>query len=132
MSNSDSNSYLVFICGSALRGQPDHQNIAETKFIKETKTEPRYRLHSVEDKHPGIYEVKEDGIAIPGELYEMTEEQYQYLLANEPPHLYPFPVTLEGGGEAIAMLYPREIIAERNYLDVSNYNGWTAYKASKS
>ena len=125
-----SNFHLVFICGSALRGQPDHQTIAETKFIKAVKTEPRYRLHSVEDKHPGIYEVQEGGISIPGELYEMTEEQYQHLLANEPPHLYPSPVTLEGGEKAIAMLYPREIITERNYLDVSHYGGWKAYKTS--
>lgn len=125
-------SYLVFICGSALRGQPDHQTIAATKFIKEVQTEPRYRLHSVEDKHPGIYEVPEGGISIPGELYEMTAEQYEHLLANEPPHLYPAPVSLTGDGEAIAMLYPREIIEERNYLDVSHYGGWTAYKTSKS
>ncbi|MGK7929189.1 MAG: gamma-glutamylcyclotransferase [Spirulina sp.] len=127
-----SDSQLVFICGSALRGQPDHQTIAETKFIKAVQTVPRYRLHSVEDKHPGIYEVTEGGISIPGELYEMTKEQYEHLLANEPPHLYPSPVALEGGGEAIAMLYPREIIEERNYLDVSSYGGWTAYKSSQS
>lgn len=125
-----SDSYLVFICGSALRGQPDHHTIAATRFVKEANTEPRYRLHSVEDKHPGIYEVTEEGISIAGELYEMTKAQYDHLLASEPPHLYPSPVALQGGGEAIAMLYPRDIIEERNYADVSSYGSWTAYKNS--
>ena len=37
----------------------------------------------------------------------MSQEEYEYLLANEPPHMYPNNVTLEGGEKAIAMLYPK-------------------------
>jgi hypothetical protein len=29
------------------------------------------------------------------------------------------------------MIYPRKLIEERGYVDVSNFGGWAAYKASK-
>lgn len=68
-----------FICGSALRGQPDHKNLQGATFVGETKTLPKYRLHAIKDGwHPGIYDVVSEGISIPGEIYEMTEEQYNY------------------------------------------------------
>jgi gamma-glutamylaminecyclotransferase len=121
----------VFICGSALRGQPDHQNLQSAKFIQAIATQPRYRLHSVGNGwHPGIYEVTEAGIAIPGEVYEMTLEQFDHLVASEPPHMYPSDVVLENGETAIAFLFPQEIIVQNNYPDISHYGGWAAYKAA--
>jgi gamma-glutamylaminecyclotransferase len=120
----------IFICGSALRGQPDHQNLQGAKLLKETMTLPKYRLHSVKDGwHPGIYEVETGGISIHGEVYEMSDEEYEYLLANEPPHMYPTTVKLEGGEEAIAMLYPRELIEQYNWQDISEFGSWAAYKS---
>ncbi|MGG6295885.1 allophanate hydrolase-related protein [Leptolyngbya sp. AN02str] len=119
----------IFICGSALRGQPDHQNLGGAAFVCEAKTQPIYRLHSVKDGwHPGIYELGEGGISIPGEVYEMTLEQYEYLAANEPPNMYPAEVKLEGGETAIAFLYPRELIEQYGWEDVSHHGGWLAYK----
>lgn len=124
----------VFICGSALRGQPDHQNLGHAKFIKEAKTKPLYRLHSVQNGwHPGIYSVETDGISIPGEIYEMSLEDFNYLAENEPPNMYPETVVLEGDDTAIAFLYPRELIEEHGWEDISQYGGWVAYKeAAKS
>jgi gamma-glutamylaminecyclotransferase len=123
----------VFICGSALRGQPDHQNLQDAKFIGEAKTEPIYKLHAVGNGwHPGIYEVGEGGISIPGELYGMTPEQYNYLKDNEPPHMYPHEVPLVGGGTAIAFLYPKEKVEEHGWPDISSHGGWAAYKAAMS
>jgi gamma-glutamylcyclotransferase (GGCT)/AIG2-like uncharacterized protein YtfP len=122
----------IFICGSALRGQPDHQNLQNAKFVGEAKTLAKYRLHSVKNGwHPGIYQVATNGISIPGEVYEMTESEYEYLLANEPPHMYPATVYLEDGSEATAMLYPQELIAKHGWEDISEFGGWVAYKNSK-
>ena len=119
----------VFICGSALRGQPDHQNLGEAKFIKETKTQPLYRLHSVQNGwHPGIYSVETDGISIPGEIYELSLAEFNYLADNEPPNMYPETILLDGDETAIAFLYPRELIEEHNWEDISQYGGWVAYK----
>lgn len=121
----------VFICGSALRGQPDHQNVAHTRFVKAVKTQPHYRLHAVADSwHPGVYEVEADGVAIAGELYEMTAAQYEDLLASEPPNLYPGIVALDDGSVAIAMIYPQRLIEQHQWPDVSHFGGWTAYKQS--
>lgn len=121
----------VFICGSALRGQPDHKNLQSAKFIREAATQPRYRLHAVANGwHPGIYEVESGGISIPGEVYELMAEQYEYLLATEPPNMYPSNVVLEDGEVLTAMLYPRELVEKDNWPDISHYGGWAAYKES--
>lgn len=123
----------VFICGSALRGQPDHQNLQSAKFVSEAKTLPLFRLHSVQNGwHPGIYRVEEGGISIPGEVYELTIEQFDYLNSTEPPNMYPVEVPLEGGEMATAFLYPRELVEQHNWEDISHYGGWAAYKAATS
>jgi gamma-glutamylcyclotransferase (GGCT)/AIG2-like uncharacterized protein YtfP len=121
---------LFFICGSALRGQPDHGNLGAARFVREAKTKPLYRLHSVEDRHPGIYEVSEGGVAVAGEVYEMSDEQHASLLASEPPNLYEAPIQLEDGTSVSAMLYPRSVIEERGYADISHHGGWAAFKAA--
>ncbi|MBE9178127.1 gamma-glutamylcyclotransferase [Oculatella sp. LEGE 06141] len=121
----------VFICGSALRGQPDHGNLQSATFIKEAHTRPMYRLHAAADGwHPAIYAVDADGISIPGEVYELTQEQYDHLLSTEPPNMYPGDVVLEEGEVLTAMLYPRELVEQYNWLDISHLGGWAAYKAS--
>jgi gamma-glutamylaminecyclotransferase len=121
---------LFFICGSALRGQPDHGNLTGARFVREAKTEPIYRLHSVDDQHPGIYQVAEGGVAIAGEVYEMTADEHAHLIATEPPNLYEAPIHLDDGSAVSAMIYPRALIEERGYKDISEYGGWAAYKAA--
>jgi gamma-glutamylaminecyclotransferase len=129
MTQSSLGTRKVFICGSALRGQPDHQNLQSAQFIKETKTQPLYRLHAAENGwHPAIYQVETGGISIPGEIYEMTTEQFDYLAANEPPHMYPTEVLLEDGDSATAFFYPQELIEKYSWPDISGYGGWAAYK----
>lgn len=122
----------IFICGSALKGQPDHQNLQSATFIKTAKTRPLYRLHAAENGwHPAIYATDKGGISIPGEVYELTIDQYEYLLANEPPHMYPGDVILEDGEILTAMLYPRALVEQYQWLDISDLGGWAAYKANK-
>lgn len=125
----ETNLVRIFICGSALRGQPDHGNLQSAQFIKEAKTRPQYRLHAAaEGWHPAIYEVETGGISIPGEVYALTREQYDYLLATEPPNMYPGDVVLEDGEVLIAMLYPRELVEKYGWTDISDLGGWAAYK----
>jgi hypothetical protein len=86
-------------------------------------------LHAVGNGwHPGIYEIESGGIAIPGEVYELTSQQYKNLMDGEPPDLYEGRVMLEDGEVISAMLYPRELIEQHNWPDVSNFGGWVAYK----
>lgn len=121
----------IFICGSALRGQPDHQNLQAAKFIRTAATQPRYRLHSAGDGwHPAIYEVESGGVSIPGEVYELTQAEFEHLAATEPPNMYPSDVVLEDGEVLTAFLYPQELIEQYNWPDISDLGGWAAYKAN--
>lgn len=121
-----------FICGSALRGQPDHHNLGDADFVREAVTAPKYRIHSVKNGwHPGIYEVASDGVSIDGEIYDLTEEQHRRLLAGEPPDMYEAPIELEDGSTASAMFYPRELIERDREPDISHFASWARYKASE-
>lgn len=131
MTETTSDAKRVFICGSALRGQPDHGNLQAATFIRETKTRPQYRLHSAANGwHPAIYEIAEGGISIPGEVYELTADQYDHLISTEPPNMYPGDVVLENGEVVTAILYPRELVEQYQWPDISHLGGWAAYKAS--
>ena len=119
----------VFIFGSALRGQPDHQNLKSAVLLREAKTKPLSRIHSVENGwHPGIYQVNEGGVSIPGEVYEMTAEQFDYLNSNEPPHMYPTDVILADDEVVTAFFYPQALVEKYGWLDISELGGWVAYK----
>jgi gamma-glutamylaminecyclotransferase len=123
-----SSAIRFFICGSALHGQPDHRILEGATFLREVRTAPRYRIHSVADTHPAVYGVERDGVAVTGELYELTVAQHATLLAQEPPGLYEDDVLLEDGSTARAMLFPRAVVEDRGYADISWYGGWAAYR----
>ncbi len=122
-------SHTVFICGSALRGQPDHNNLQSAEFLGEVRTVDSYRIHSVKDGwHPGIYEVSANGVSIPGELYGLSGDRFDYLVSTEPPDMYPADILLEDGRTATAMFYPEQLIREHGWPDISSYGGWRAFK----
>lgn len=132
MTQTQTPNHRVFICGSALRGQPDHGNLQSATFLRETCTKPLYRLHAAKDGwHPAIYQVESNGISIPGEVYELTPEQYDYLVSTEPPDMYPADVVLENGEIVTAILYPQELVEQYSWPDISSYGGWVAYKAAQ-
>lgn len=127
----DRNLHRVFICGSALSGQPDHGNLCGATLCGPAKTAARYRMHAVaNDWHPGIYETGTGGVALVGELYALTGEQYAQLEATEPPHMYAADITLDDGQVVTAFLYPKTLIDENEWPDISAYGGWAAYKAA--
>jgi gamma-glutamylaminecyclotransferase len=65
----DHDSHTVFICGSALRDQPDHGNLHGVDFLGAARATSAYRIHAVNNGwHPGIYEVSANGVSIPGDL----------------------------------------------------------------
>lgn len=119
---------LFFICGSALRGQPDHGNLGTARFVKDAWTAPKYRMVSVNGSHPGIYEAASGGVSIEGELYELTDAQYRNLIATEPQHLYESPVELLDGSRVSAMLYPIDLIELHGFPDISEFGGWRVYR----
>ncbi len=121
--------FELFVNGTLMCGLKLHPNLGASEFLGEFRTEPRYRVHSIGDIHPGMYrleEGEEGGAAIIGELYRVEEAIWQQIEAGEPPNLYRGEITLEGGRKVFGILYPRHL-AEGYYPDITHYGGWRAY-----
>ncbi|MGN6600377.1 MAG: allophanate hydrolase-related protein [Actinomycetes bacterium] len=118
----------LFVNGTLMRGLALHRNLDGATFLGEFLTEPRYRLHSVDDVHPAMYEVEEGGVSVAGELYLVPDDVWVRVEAGEPPNLYRGTVHLLGHGPCDGILYPRHL-AEGILPDISGFGGWRAYAA---
>lgn len=116
----------LFVNGTLMRGLALHGNLDGAAFLGEARTAPRYRLYSIDDVHPGMFEVETGGISMPGELYAMSDAVWRHVEAGEPPGLYCGPVHLDDGRRVDGILYPREL-AEGRHKDISGHGGWRAY-----
>ena len=119
----------LFVNGTLMRGLALHANLEGAEFLGEASTVPNYRVYSIDDVHPGMFEVEEGGVAVAGEVYRMPDEVWQRVEAGEPPNLYRGPVRLDDGRERDGILYPREL-AEGRHRDISEFGGWRAYMAA--
>src|SRR3712207_8945619 len=54
-----------------------------------------FRSYSIDDVHPGMFEVDAGGVAVAGELYRLPDDVWARVEAGEPPNLYKGPVTLD-------------------------------------
>ena len=119
----------LFVNGTLMRGLTLHKNLDGANFLGEFHTLPIYRLYSIDDIHPGMFEVEEGGVSVAGEMYSMSDEIFQRVKNGEPAGLYFGDVKLNNGSIVKGVLFPRET-AESNYKDISNFGDWRAYIAS--
>jgi gamma-glutamylcyclotransferase (GGCT)/AIG2-like uncharacterized protein YtfP len=120
----------LFVNGTLMKGLKLNKNLDGSEFMGEFTTEPRYRLYTINDVHPGMYEVETGGVAVAGEMYRMSDEIWEKVEAGEPPHLYCGPVKLSNGQTVDGILFPQEI-AEADHKDISEFGDWRKYMASK-
>jgi gamma-glutamylcyclotransferase (GGCT)/AIG2-like uncharacterized protein YtfP len=123
--------FVLFVNGTLMRGQPLHRNLDGAKFLGAARTAPRYRLYSIADRHPGMFESKDSGICVHGELYEMSAKVWQRIVATEPPNLYKGLVELQDGTTVDGILYPREL-AQGRHRDISAFGDWREYAKTLS
>ncbi len=119
-------SFDLFVNGGLMRGLSFHGNLDGAEFLGEDRTAPRYRLYSIADVHPGMFEVAQGGVSVAGEIYRVSDEVWTRLEAGEPPGLYRGPVHLTDGRDLDGILYPREL-AEGKHRDISEFGDWRAY-----
>ena len=119
-------SFELFVNGTLMRGLALHGNLEGAAFLGEAQTAPIYRVYSIDDRHPGMFEVGEGGVSVKGELYRVDEALWARIEAGEPPDLYRGEVVLSDGRRVQAVLYPRAL-AEGRHRDISGYGGWRAY-----
>ncbi len=125
--------FELFVNGTLMRGLKLHPNMGASEFLGEFRTAPFYRVHSINDIHPGMYRLNKDepgGASIWGELYRVEDSTWAAIEAGEPPNLYRGLIELEDGREVFGILYPREL-AEGVYPEITQFGGWRAYWASK-
>ncbi len=119
----------LFVNGTLMRGLELHKNLQGANFLGEFHTLPVYRLYSINDIHPGMFEVEKGGVSVAGEMYSMNKEILQRVENGEPPGLYFGDVKLNNDSIVKGILFPR-CIAESNHKDISNFGDWRAYIAS--
>lgn len=123
---------LLFVNGTLMRELELHDNLAGAEFLEETRTAARYRLHSIGDVHPGMYEVEaaEGGAAVSGELYRVPGDVLKRVLDGEPEGLYRGAVELVDGRHVPGILFRRDLASK--HPDITAHGGWRQYRASLS
>jgi gamma-glutamylcyclotransferase (GGCT)/AIG2-like uncharacterized protein YtfP len=116
----------LFVNGTLMRGLALHANLDGAEFLEECATAPRYRLYSIGDVHPGMFEVDSDGVSVAGELYRVPDDVLARVEAGEPPGLYRGLVHLSDGRTVQGILFPRELV-EAHHQDISGYGDWRTF-----
>lgn len=113
--------------GTLMRGLELNGNLLQVggTFIKESTTEPTYRLWSIDDRHPAMLRVKNEGAEIAVEIWKVPTAGLATILLQEPPGLCIGKVTLNDG-EIVLGVLGEPILCETGY-EITDYGGWRAY-----
>lgn len=121
---------LLAVNGTLMRGLELNQNLLDlpARFVRETVTEPAYRLWSINDRHPAMLRVKTGGVAVAVEIWSVPGPGLATLLQKEPPGLCIGKVRLADGSEVLGVL-GQPFLCEGG-KDISKFGGWRAYVAN--
>ena len=122
---------LLAVNGTLMRGLELNQNMvaAGAEFVREGKTEPSYRLWSIDDVHPAMVRVKQGGRSIELELWTLPPEGLASILLQEPPGLSIGKVCLWDGQEVLGVI--GESILCEGKPEITEFGGWRSYLESK-
>ena len=126
----ETESVHIAVNGTLMRGLELNGNLLAVgaKFVREDATEPVYRLFSIHDRHPGMYRVREGGVAVAVEVWSVPPAGLAAVLIAEPAGLTIGKVRLASGDETLAVL--AEPILCEGQREISKHGGWRAYCAS--
>lgn len=118
----------MFLNGGGMRGGDLHHQLRGAPLVKETRTAPKYRFHSVDDRFPALEPVDDGGVAVWGELYDLPMETLRdSLLPAEPPELELSVIELEDGTSSFAVVLRTEYQRTATLTDISDVGSWRAY-----
>jgi hypothetical protein len=98
----------------------------DAQFLRETTTEPAYRLWSIDDIHPAMIRVANGGVAIAVEVWAIPFAELGKILLQEPPGLCIGKVRLIDGEEVLGVL-GEPILCEGKH-EITEWGGWRAYR----
>jgi gamma-glutamylcyclotransferase (GGCT)/AIG2-like uncharacterized protein YtfP len=120
----------LFVNGEGMSGGSVHHAIANAKFLGDVTTAPCYRFFSVRDEFPGLFLVEENGVPVPGELYEIDYATVRdRLLPEEPAELELTIIELADGAGALGLHLRKTALGAPGVRDISALGGWRAYRA---
>ncbi len=116
--------------GTLMKGlslNPNMLNVGST-FEREAKTEPSYRIWSIDDDYPAMIKVKEGGVSVALEVWNVPLAGLGIILSQEPPGLAIGKLTLEDNEEVLGVI--GEPLTVEGKKEITQYGGWRAYQAA--
>jgi hypothetical protein len=122
---------LLAVNGTLMRGLKLNPNLlaADATFVRETRTEPAYRLWSIGDRHPAMVRVKDGGVAVAVEVWAVPAAGLAGILLQEPAGLSIGKVKLADGTEVLGVL--GEPVLCEGQKEITGFGGWRAYLAAR-
>ncbi len=120
---------LLAVNGTLMRGLELNSNLLAVSaiFIRETTTEPTYRLWSINDRHPAMVRVKNGGVTVAVEIWAVPPAGLASILLREPPGLSIGKVKLVDGSEILGVLGEPALCEGQK--EITSFGGWRAYTA---
>ena len=126
----DSTATHLAVNGTLMRGLALNPNLLEVgaTFVRETLTEPAYRLWSIGDRHPAMVRVRSGGVSVAVEVWSVPRAGLAEILLREPPGLTIGKVRLTDGAEVLGVL--GEPVLCEGQREITEFRGWRAYIAA--
>lgn len=129
----DASHVKVVVCGAHLSGEPLNWQLQErgAHLVKATQSSPHYRLYALADgKRPGMERVKQHGMAIEVEVWNMPTENFGSFVAGIPSPLAIGKVELADGSWESGFIC--DAYGLEGATDISEFGGWRAYLSASS
>ncbi|MGE3312193.1 MAG: glutamyl-tRNA amidotransferase [Limisphaerales bacterium] len=99
-------------------------------FVRETTTQPDYRLWSIADRHPAMVRVGpgQTGATVDVELWSVPPAGLSEILLKEPPGLSIGKVRLADDTEVLGVLGEPSLV--EGHREITAFGGWRNYTAS--
>lgn len=123
---------LLAVNGTLMRGLELNHNMVAAKatFVRETKTEPVYRLWTINDEHPAMLRVTDGtGSKVVVEVWSVPTVGLAEILLHEPPGLCIGKVRLEDGSVVLGVLGEPAIV--EGHREITEFGGWRDYLAKR-
>jgi gamma-glutamylcyclotransferase (GGCT)/AIG2-like uncharacterized protein YtfP len=119
---------LLAVNGTLMRGLKLNPNMlaAKATFVRETMTEPAYRLWTINDEHPAMLRVIDGtGAKVAVEVWSVPVAGLARILLDEPAGLCIGKVRLEDGNIVLGVLGEPALV--EGHREITKYGGWRNY-----
>lgn len=122
---------MIFVIGSALRQICGDQSKFGLTFVRSAVTAPQYRLFTIEDRFAALVAVSEGGMAISGEVCELSDDTNKVLLTTEPAGVEQKMIEL-ADGILIASAVSTPSTLPAGAVDISDFGSFSAFIQSRT